>query len=149
MEIIKTLVKVLYVISAFFIVFGGLIFFIGIGERPGKWAAIGVVAAGLCVALFMTCVGIPYFEKAEAEQAALEYRVFTADVITVQEKYISTGTLFRAGSPYIVITDGEDTVTIKVTEGIYEKYKPGDVYEHDADPVKYDATPSTEASNSV
>ena len=142
MEIIKTLVKVLYVISAFFIVFGGLIFFIGIGDRPGKWAAIGVGAAGLCVALFMTCVGIPYFEKAEAEQAALEYRVFTADVITVQEKYISVGTLFHASEPYIVITDGKDTVTIKVTDSIYAKYKPGDVYEHDADQKLYDKDPA-------
>lgn len=48
------------------------------------------------------------------------------------------------GEPYIVITDGVDTVKIKVTDGIYEKYNPGDVYEHDADPVQFDTAPSTD-----
>ena len=142
MESIKILVTVIFVMSAICLMLGGCIIFFCDKNRPGRWTLIVTGAVGLCLAFLMNVLGVPYIEKATTEQAALEHRVFTADVITVQEKYISVGTLFRASEPYNVITDGKDTITIKVTDSIYAKYKPGDVYEHDADQKLYDKDPA-------
>lgn len=136
MEIIRTL---LFVAAAIAICLGGFIIFFEQDpfRRRHGWSIMGLGAAAVCLGFLLNVVFIPRIEKAQAEQAALEQRVFTADVITVKEKYISAGNIFTNGEPFIVITDGEDVVKIKVTDGIFEKYKPGDVYEHDADPVQY------------
>lgn len=144
-ETIKHLTGIIFAVSIGCIILGASSFFLSLGKekRPGTWSILITGMVGICIAAFISGFGIPYLEKTEAVQAAIEHRVFTADVITVQRKYISNGTIFSPGEPFIVITDGEDTVTIKVTDGIYEKYKPGDVYVHDADPIQYDAVPST------
>ena len=146
-EKIKILMSFIMVISAFDLSLGGIAFFLDNNreKRSNPWPMIIVGIAGLCLSLLMYFIGIPKLERSETERADREYRVFTANVITVKEKYISAGNIFTNGEPYIVITDGVDTVKIKVTDGIYEKYKPGDVYEHDADPVQFDAAPSTDA----
>ena len=149
-EKIRILMKLTMAISGFGLAFGGIAFFLDNNRdrRSKLWPMIVVGTVGLCLSLVMTFIGLPKLERAEAERADREYRVFTADVITVQEKYISAGNIFTNGEPYIVITDGVDTVKIKVTDGIYEKYKPGDVYEHDADPVQFDTAPSTDVKAS-
>lgn len=99
------------------------------------------VAAGgttiLLVGMLYLFVFIPILEKNRQANENTEMQVFTADTITIQEKYISGDGLFTDGDCYLVLTDGEETVRIKVTEATYDKYKVGDIYEHDADPKDY------------
>ena len=61
----------------------------------------------------------------------VEKEVMTAEVITVQEKYISSDNYI------LVLTDGEDTFNLRVTPQIYDSYIPGDTYLHDADRKQY------------
>ena len=143
---IRILMTLALAVSGLGLAIGGIAFFLDNNrDRRSKLRPMIVVCTiGLCLSLYMSFFGLPKLERAKTERADREYRVFTADVITVQEKYISAGNIFTNGEPYIVITDGVDTVKIKVTDGIYEKYNPGDVYEHDADPVQFDTVPSTD-----
>lgn len=108
-----------------------------------KWFTASLVGLVLLAAFCIAdCLVLPALQAPQTRQ-----KVLSADEITVQEKYISEGTFFRSGDPYIVLTDGEDTVAIQVTEGIYNKYKPGDVYEHDADTVQYASNPAAKAGD--
>ena len=91
----------------------------------------------LLVGMLYLFVFIPIIEKNRQANENTEMQVFTADTITIQEKYISGDGLFTDGDCFLVLTDGKETVRLKVTESIYDKYKVGDIYEHDADPKKY------------
>lgn len=61
----------------------------------------------------------------------VEEKVMTAEVITVQEKYISSDNYI------LVLSDGEDTFNLRVTPQTYDSYIPGDTYLHDADRKQY------------
>lgn len=91
----------------------------------------------IMVGILFLLVFVPALENAWSTKENAEMQVFTAATITIQEKYISADGLFTDGDCYLVLTDGEETVRIKVTEAIYDKYKVGDIYEHDADPKDY------------
>lgn len=99
------------------------------------------VAAGgttiLLIGMLYLFVFIPILEKNIQANENTEIQVFTSDTITIQEKYISGDGLFTDGDCFLVLTDGKETVLLKVTESIYDKYKVGDIYEHDADPKEY------------
>lgn len=64
----------------------------------------------------------------------VEYQVMTSEYIVVQEKRIS-------GSGYsLVLSNGEETYNLPVSESIYDSYQPGDPYRHDADQKSYDGS---------
>lgn len=66
-----------------------------------------------------------------SRNSEIELRVMTSECITVQEKRIS-------GSGYsLVLSNGEETYNLPVSETIYNSYHPGDSYRHDADQKDY------------
>lgn len=94
-------------------------------------------SAFLLVGMLYLFVIVPAIEKTLRTREDAIKQVFTAEVVTVKEKYISADGLLTDGDCFLVLTDGKETVRLKVTEAIYDKYKVGDIYEHDADPKDY------------
>lgn len=93
-------------------------------NRVGFLVILEVCASGYLIIFQLRRV-------AKWKRCEIELRVMTSECITVQEKRIS-------GSGYcLVLSNGEETYDLPVSETIYNSYHSGDSYRHDADQKDY------------